>query len=336
MQQTNKKQHLAGLVMLSLTAIFWGAGFVLNDNLLNAAFFATPNLINTLRFGVSAILLGAIFARKLRFNKKIILYAGIGGILLFGGFTLQLIGLKYTTPSHNGFFTASYIIFVPFISWILLKKRPCWQMFAGVGVAIVGLLILNLYGIIKDGTSNTAVGDLLTLAGAVLFAAQIALTDYAYSKKAVDYPNMTFWQILTGAVLFALYTLIFESKHYSSITFDASYCVWRLLIVILCGTAFAYLAQSYAQKHLSSTETSLVLACESPIGALISIIAGVETFVWTTVVGGMMVIAAVLIIEFIPRLSARRKLNEPSVDTPVSTAALDKEENNEEHINPPS
>lgn len=310
--------------MLSLTAIFWGAGFVLNDNLLNAAFYNTPNLVNALRFGISAVLLGAIFAKKLRFNRSIILYAGIGGITLFGGFTLQLIGLKYTTPSHNGFFTAAYIIFVPFISWILRKKRPRLQMFVGVGVAIVGLLILNIYGIIKEGFSNTLVGDLLTLAGAILFAAQIAWTDFAYSKKAVDFPNMTFWQIFTGTILFVLYTIIFESKNYSAITFDPSYCIWRLAIVIVCGTTFAYLAQSYAQKHLSSTETSLVLACESPIGAFISVIAAVEKFAWTTVVGGLLVILAVLIIELTPKITTRQKQKQTSTEQQYEPLETDK------------
>ena len=29
MQQTGKKQHLAGLLMLSFTAIIWGAGFII-------------------------------------------------------------------------------------------------------------------------------------------------------------------------------------------------------------------------------------------------------------------------------------------------------------------
>ena len=76
MFQNGKKQHFLALVMLSMTAIFWGAGFVLNDNLLKAAFNDTPNLINTIRFGVATIVLGIVFARKLKFNRKTLLYAG--------------------------------------------------------------------------------------------------------------------------------------------------------------------------------------------------------------------------------------------------------------------
>lgn len=292
--------------MLSMTAIIWGAGFVLNNNLLNSAFGDTPIVINVIRFGVSTIVLGIAFARKLKFNKKTLLYAGLGGLMLFGGFTLQLLGLKRTTPSHNGFFTVSYVVFVPFIAWALRRKRPSWVAFVGVGIAFIGLATLNIDISKADNVSDTLVGDLLTLASAILFAGQIALTDYAYAKQAIDCPNMTFWQVLTATVLFAVYSAIFESAHYSAITFDPAYCIWQLAIVSLGGTAFAYLAQSYAQKHLSPTETSLILACESPIGALISVLVGTEIFVWNTAVGGALVIVAILVMELLPRILQKR------------------------------
>lgn len=294
--------------MLTATAVFWGAGFVLNDALLKNAFNAAPNLINAIRFGVAALLLGVIFARKLRFGRKTLLYAGVGGALLFAGFTLQLYGLKYTTPSHNGFFTAAYIVFVPFFAWIMRKKRPSRITFAGVGIAIAGLAILNLDGQ-NDSFAETAIGDALTLAGALMFAAQIAWTDYAYAKREIDCPNMTFWQVLCAALLFTLYTVIFESRSYGAITFETSACLWQLAIVSLGGTAFAYFAQTYAQNHISPTQTSLILACESPIGAVISIIAGVETFVWNMAVGGALVVVAVVIIEVAPMLCAKRRSN---------------------------
>lgn len=305
MQQSNKKQRFAGFIMLFMTAIFWGAGFVINDNLL-AVFNSAPNLINTIRFGVAAILLGIVFARKLRFNRKTLLYAGVGSVMLALGFTLQLIGLKYTTPSHNGFFTVAYVVFVPFFSWIFRKKRPSVISFVGVGVALAGLAILNIDG--QGGSvADTVVGDIVTLAGALLFAAQIAWTDWVYTKEEIDYANMTFWQVLFAFVLFALYSVIFESGGYNTITFDPAYCMWRFAIISIGGTAFAYFAQSYALEYLAPTETSLVLACESPVGALMSIAIGIEPFVWNTAVGGALVIAAVVLIELTPYLLAKRK-----------------------------
>ena len=292
--------------MLSFIAIFWGAGFVLNDSLLSAAFFNTPSLLNVLRFGIATLVLLAVFNKRIKFNKSILLYGGLGGVLLFAGFLSQTIGQKYTTPSHSGFFTASYVMFVPFISWAAYKKRPYWVSFVGVAVAIVGLVILNFQHDNIDG-KITWLGDVMTVFGAMMFALQIFWTDFSLKKNKVDLIQMTFWQIAVAAVLFTLYSVIFESKYYTSLSIDMGYCWWRLLIVIFGGTAFAYYAQTFAQRHLNATETSLILACESPIGAFLSIILLIEAFSWQTIVGGALVIAAVILVEVVPTVANKKR-----------------------------
>lgn len=227
--------------------------------------------------------------------------------MLFGGFQMQLVGLGYSTPAHCGFFTASYCVLVPFIAWIFYKKRPHWTVFVSVVIALAGLIILNL-----DATqsNDTWLGDLLTLGGAVLFALQIVLSDYALKKDA-DYTNLTFWQVLFAGVLFVLYSLIFESKSYDFAHFDWNYCWWRLLIVVLGGTAFAYFSQSFAQVHVAPSETSLILACESPIGMILSICIGLDAFSWNIIVGGLLVVLSVFWVEFFAaKIAKRKKANE--------------------------
>ena len=307
MLNTQAKHHTIGLVLLSLTAIFWGAGFVLNAQLLDKIFGDTPALLNAFRFVIATLFLLAIFNKKIRFNKDILLYGGVAGLFLFAGFMLQTIGQKYTAPSHSGFFTASYAMFVPFIVWIAYKKRPSWIMFLGVAVAIVGLIVLNFKQ--EEAYSNKMwLGDLLTTISAVMFALQIFWTDYSLKKGKVDVVQITFWQVAIAGILFVLYTVSVESRFYTAMNFDVSYGWWRLLIVVLGGTVLAYYSQSYAQGHnLSSTEVSLVLACESPIGAFLSLILAIEAFSWQTIVGGVLVILAVVLVEVIPGIVERKR-----------------------------
>ena len=314
MVKTDKKSHAIGLVMLLMTALFWGAGFVLNDQLLDAAFYDTPSLLITLRFGIAALCLLALFNKRIRFNKRILLYGGVGGVLLFAGFLTQTIGQKYTVPSHSGFFTASYVMFVPFITWIAYKKRPGWFSFVGAAVAVVGLVVLNFKS--DDlGANNVLIGDVLTVSCAIMFALQIFWTDYTFKKNQVDRIQLTFWQVAFAAVLLMLYSLIFESKNYASIDIAAvGDNWWRLLIVIFGGTAFAYYAQTYAQKWVSPTETSLILGCESAIGAILSMALLIEPFSWQTVVGGLLVLAAVVLVEVAPNVHSRRKSKETNAD----------------------
>ena len=41
----------------------------------------------------------------------------------FYGFAFQIIGLQYTTPSKNAFLTALNVVIVPFIAFVILKKK---------------------------------------------------------------------------------------------------------------------------------------------------------------------------------------------------------------------
>lgn len=320
METNNKKLHILGIAMLATTAIFWGLGFVLNAELRNSSFANAPALLNAVRFGVSALCLLAIFNKKLQFNKRVLLYGAVGGALLFGGFLLQTIALAYTTPAHNGFFTTSYVIFVPFIAWIVSKKRPSVAMIVGAVVAVGGLLILNL----KNETlpPDSWKGDLMTLACAICFALQIVFTDALLSKNKTDTVQLTFWQVAFAAVLFVAYTLIFEHKYVFNMQFDFGYCTWRLAIVTLGGTAFAYFAQTFAQKHVSPTETSILLACESPLGAVLSLAVGLDAFSWTIPVGGGLVFAAVFLVEIVPTILNRKKQKQQEEKEPENTQNL--------------
>ena len=291
---------------------------MLNAELLKETFFKTPALLNAFRFVFATLCLLAVFNKKIRFNKQVLLYGGLGGVVLFVAFLLQATGQKYTTPSHSGFFTASYVMFVPFIAWIAYKKRPSWISFIGVAVAIAGLIVLN-FDNDDMGFKNIWLGDVLTVSSAVLFAIQIFWTDFSLKRKKIDFVQMTFWQVAVAAVLFVVYSAIFEGKHYSSMTFDLSYCWWRLLIVIFGGTAFAYYSQTYAQIHLAATETSLILACESPIGAFLSMILLIESFSWQTVIGGGLVVVAVILVEVIPGIVNRRKQLNVTTDNASTT-----------------
>lgn len=294
--------------MLTVTTLIWGAGFVLSAELRASSFADAPALLNAVRFGVSTLILLAVFNRRIRFDKHSLLYGAVGGALLFGGFLLQTIAFSYTTPAHNGFFTASYVIFVPFIAWIVYRKRPNWVMLVGVAVAVCGLLVLNL----KKETlpQNYWKGDLMALACALCLALQIIWTDFLLVKNKSDSVQLSFWQVAFAGVLFIAYSLIFEHKAVFNMDFDFGYCWWRLALVTLGGTAFAYYAQCYAQKHVSPTETSILMACESPIGATLSLIVGLDVFSWTIPVGGGLVIIAVVLVEVVPSLICKRKEKE--------------------------
>ena len=311
MVNTDKNKRILSLVMLIVVALVWGIGFVLADELLTFGFAQVPGLQNALRFGIGSFLLVILLWKDIKISWKNILYGAIGGTLLFGGFMLQLLGQTYITPAHCGLFTALYFVITPFFAWIVYKQAPHYTVFIAVALAVAGIVILNIG---KMPTSEEILGTILTVAGAVMFATQIVFSDYLLKKDKIQVNNLVVIQLLVATILFIMYTLIFESKEYATLDIDISKAWWRLAIIAVLGTGLAYFAQTYAQKHISPSQTSMILACETPIGAIASIIVGIDLFSWNIVIGGTLVVVAVFIIEFAPVIA--NKLLKRTTDRP--------------------
>ena len=154
---------VAGLIVV--TAI-WGGGFVASDIALNSL---TPMQIMAIRFLLGAVLMSFISVREFRnINLKEIGAGVLMGIALFAAFALQIIGLQYTTPSKNAFLTALNVVMVPFIAFLVLRKRVGWRGVLGACLSVVGVAVLSL-----NGNMTLGLGDALSLLCAVGFAFQI-------------------------------------------------------------------------------------------------------------------------------------------------------------------
>ena len=87
--------------------------------------YLPPNWINAFRFITAALIMIPLFYRKLRLmNRQEIIGGTILGVFMFGGFTLQTIGIQYTTAGKSGFITSTYVVMVPFLVWALRRKFP--------------------------------------------------------------------------------------------------------------------------------------------------------------------------------------------------------------------
>ena len=111
---------------LILVTVIWGGGFVASDMALGSM---KPFQIMMVRFLLASVLMGMISMGQHKKEGKLEDRAGaikagiLMGIALFAGFALQIIGLQYTTPSKNAFLTALNVVIVPFIAFIILKKK---------------------------------------------------------------------------------------------------------------------------------------------------------------------------------------------------------------------
>ena len=272
---------------LILVTVIWGGGFVASDIALESM---KPFQIMMVRFLLASVLMGMIsLGQKNREEKSVdrtgAIRAGIlMGIALFVGFSLQIIGLQYTTPSKNAFLTALNVVIVPFIAFIILKKKIGAKGIIGAILSVVGVALLSL-----NGNLTLGLGDALTLICAVGFAFQIFFTSEFVKKYPVSILNMV--QMITAFVLSAV-SLVFFGETDFQVTTQGWLSVLYLGVI---STTLCYLLQTACQRYVDETKAAIVLSMESVFGTIFSIIILHEVITLRMVIGCVIILTAVII-----------------------------------------
>ena len=272
---------------LILVTVIWGGGFVASDIALESM---KPFQIMMVRFLLASVLMGMIsLGQKNREEKSVdrigAIRAGIlMGIALFVGFSLQIIGLQYTTPSKNAFLTALNVVIVPFIAFIILKKKIGAKGIIGAILSVVGVALLSL-----NGNLTLGLGDALTLICAVGFAFQIFFTSEFVKKYPVSVLNMV--QMITAFVLSAV-SLVFFGETDFQVTTQGWLSVLYLGVI---STTLCYLLQTVCQRYVDETKAAIVLSMESVFGTIFSIIILHEVITLRMVIGCVIILTAVII-----------------------------------------
>ena len=172
---------------LLLAAVIWGSGTV----------FMQVCIDGGIETGLQMFFrLGALVHKKLRqISRRLLLCGLLCGTLLFFSFFILTFGLEFTTPANSAFLSASSVMLVPFISWVLLKIRPERKVFIGCFLCLLGVAVLSLQ---LDGGIHFTVGDGLTLLSAVFFS--LYTCTVAKISAGLDAPLFTFVQLLITAV----------------------------------------------------------------------------------------------------------------------------------------
>lgn len=281
---TDKKKMLLADAALILSAVCWGGGFIAGDIAVDCF---TPFVIMTVRFIAAALVIFLIFHRNVRRSGKAELKAGaIIGTLLFFAQPLQVIALRYTTPSKQAFLVASYAAFVPFVSWLVLRKRPKAKSFFAGFLTLVGIGMISL-----SGTLIIQLGDGLSLGFALLYSFVIVVTGICVTK--CDPLAMSFFSFLTTGLLSLVVALLFEEMP----TVIPTRGLWALAYLAVVTTGVAYTLQNVAQRFTTDTHVAVLISTESLFGFVFGVFLFGDPFTYKVLIGGLIVFAAVLVSE---------------------------------------
>ncbi len=190
-----------GEIGLFAIAIIWGGGFIGTRLALDGGLTTLQTM--TLRFLVAGVILGAVFFKRIKknINKDSLMAGALLGLFSFIGFAAQTMGLIYTTVSKNAFITAVNVVIVPFIGFILYRRKLDKIGIVSSFMALIGIGVLSL-----EADLSVNFGDFLTFLCAFGFAFHIFFTG-EFSKKYDSYV-LVVTQFVVGFILSGILLII--------------------------------------------------------------------------------------------------------------------------------
>lgn len=273
--------------MLAATLI-WGASFFILKNTLDSA---SVFFLLAFRFIAASVLMSAVFFKCFKsFDKKHLLHGFISGLFLFAAYVTQTYGLVYTTPGKNAFLTAVYCVMVPFMMWIITKKRPTIRTFLAAAVCLCGIGLISL-----DGMSFN-VGDALTLVCALCFALQIV-----YNSRKLQDKNVILFVIVQFATVGILSLICWAAFDRTVPAVFNGDLIWGLVFITVCATGFGFWAQNFGEKYVAAESSAIILSLESVFGVLFSVLIYGEKPSVQSYIGFVLVFIAVIVSEVSPK-----------------------------------
>ena len=282
---TRRTSLLATAALLGVTAA-WGSTFILIKDLLDRV----PTLdFLAVRFAMASVFLLILAPKALsrlspQSRRQAVILGGVYGVAQI----LQTTGLAHTPASVSGFITGMYVVFTPLLAALALRTKIGRLNWLGVVVATAGLGVLTL-----DGFS-IGYGEALTLVAAVLYAVHIVgLGAWSEPGEAL---GMAILQIIVVAAVCLVATLP------DGLILPSRGADWLAVVYMaIVAGALSMLGQTWAQAHLPPTRSAIIMTMEPVFAASFAVALGGEGLTGRMALGGLLVVAAMLLSELAPR-----------------------------------
>ncbi len=287
----------ANLVLL-LAAAIWGGGFVAQSTAMSKI---GPFWFVGLRFAIAAVAVLPFALMEARRAAKPIgsrnwLGFGYVGLALFGGAITQQVGLLTTTVTNSSFLTGLYVVFVPVISVIALRRYPHWIIWPAAGMSLSGIFLLS-----GGAVENLTPGDVLSIVCAFFWGIQIILAGL--------FVTSTGRPLALSLTQFAVCSLccLAIAPFVETISIAAILSAGReILYVGIVSSGLAFVLQVIGQRYTTAPQAAIFLSSEALFGGLLGALLLGEMLPPVGYLGCSIIFAAMLLVELVPELTRRR------------------------------
>ena len=280
-------------LLLLFATLLWGFSFFVMKNAVDVV---PPAFLLAFRFIICGVLMCAIFWKRMRahFDRTHLTCGAIAGLLMIIAYLFQTYGLMGTTPGKNAFLTAVYCVIVPFVWWVVARRRPTVFNIIAAFACVAGIGLVSMSAAdLASGSALIGRGDALTLVCAFFFALHIVYV--AKVSPRCDIYVLTAYQFLVAGLVSLVLSLATEP---SPATIPVTgQLILEVAYLTIFASLVALLIQNVALTRVPPSQASLIICLESVFGVLFSVLFYGETLTARVSLGFVLIFAAVVLSE---------------------------------------
>ncbi len=205
----------------------------------------------------------------------------------------QKIGLLYTTPAKYAFLENLSCVAVPILMFFLVKKKIKFFTVISSVLCLAGVFVLN--GVSFDG--GWGIGELLCALSGILYGVNIAGTG-AFAKKFYV-PMYLAVQSVVGLISGLSISFVLDATGIEKIVFPITpKLIGVLILIAVVSSALCWTIRTNAMKYISPSTVAVIMPFSAVITTVLSILWGLDSLTVGIAVGGIMVVAAIIISSF--------------------------------------
>jgi drug/metabolite transporter (DMT)-like permease len=279
----------SAIAILIISSILWGSSFV---SIKIGLEYVNPYDFVFLRLAVaSAIMVSTLFfLGRMRLSVFKEGSVWILGLLNGVAFSLQYIGLLYTTAGKTALLVNLNVIIVALLSWRMFGESIGWRKILGVALGVVGAAMIATNGDLSSLMQGEIFGDMLVFSAGIVWAFFIVLHKRILSRSERSVIELSAVVMLVTAVALLPIAAVFGGLNLVSVSLAG----WSLVAftAIVC-TVLPYALWIFALKAVTATVSSIVSMVEVASALILSAILLREAYNAVAVVGAIVILVSI-------------------------------------------
>ncbi len=268
---------------LLLVALIWGATFPLVKV---ALAYISPFAFNAIRFSISTLAF-LILLPKIKVSKEKLKNSMLTGIkigfVVFLGYSLQTLGMVYSSATNAGYITSLYVVLTPVVAKIFYRNTIKLKELFCTFTALLGMLLMSY--------NNLGLGNVMLLGCALAFAVEIAMI--SHNSKKFCSTSLAFWQVFSVAIFSIPFSFLDLN---SKISFNSS-VILALIITALFATVVARIVQNKFQKFTTAADAAVIFSMEGVFSHLFSFMFLGEKLGLLQLAGAVIIVLSVIAVS---------------------------------------